>query len=117
MTVVAWSESENLAVLALYFAMLVKAKAGDKYVKAQMIRDAQNHEQAAMDCDWTGELDTRSRGSIEMKLMNVTAALENMGRHDLSMGKRGYVPRQNMQKDLPRILVQYLIDHREEIGA
>jgi hypothetical protein len=53
---------------SLYFDMLTPAAAGDSYNKAEMIRQHQGTEENP------GPLFNRSRGSIEAKLMNATAA-------------------------------------------
>lgn len=95
-----WTDKEQLAVIALYDQMHSFVMAGIPYNKAQMIRDSQDHEVCEVDHDYSGELDTRSKGSIEMKLMNVTAACEALGRPDLSMAEHGYRPMKNMQKSL-----------------
>ena len=70
-----WNDQENAALVALYFAMLDKAIAGESYNKAAMIRREQ--EQLSLDHE-PGQrvpfLADRSRGSIEAKLMNASAA-------------------------------------------
>jgi len=75
----AWTDKENAAVCALYFHMLDKTASGGLN-KAQAIRVAQNGiDQRDWDhfdhsCSFAGLLGARSRGSIEAKLMNCSAA-------------------------------------------
>ena len=59
----------------LYFHMLAAAKAGAFYNKAAMIRAKQNNHAGPIDSGLnTAPLKARSRGSIEAKLMNCSAA-------------------------------------------
>jgi hypothetical protein len=69
-----WTPEENRALLALYFAMLDKAVYGKSYNKAAMIREVQQHESDDGGPSHPGPLVNRSRGSIEAKLMNASAA-------------------------------------------
>ena len=69
-----WSDSENHALVALYFVMLDNAVAGKPYNKAAMIRSAQQNPEHASQGSFAGNLSERSRGSIESKLMNASAA-------------------------------------------
>lgn len=66
----AWTPEENRAVVALYFAMLDHAVSGEPYNKAAMIRAVQGTDVPGE----AGPLIWRSRGSIEAKLMNCSAA-------------------------------------------
>jgi hypothetical protein len=61
-----------MALASLYFDMLTAATAGESYNKAGMIRAAQNGHGGSE--AYAGLLIDRSRGSIEAKLMNATAA-------------------------------------------
>ena len=83
-----WTDTENVAVVALYRAMAARVESGEKYNKAAMIREAQ-----------AGALADRSRGSIESKLMNVTAIVEQFG-CGRSMANHGYRPLPNYQASL-----------------
>lgn len=80
---------ENEAVISLYFEMLGRSIAGDKYNKAAMIRRVNGETYKAPNASYFDEnqqamlpteltLLTRSKASIEFKLMNCTAA-----HHDL----------------------------------
>ena len=97
----AWNDSEQNAVVALYVAMLLHVQNGEKYSKAAMIRATQNNHSGPIDSGLnTAPLKLRSKGSIESKLMNVTACIEKLGRPDLSMSEHGYRPLSNCQKSL-----------------
>jgi hypothetical protein len=87
----AWTEPEIRAVVELYAMMRRHVNTGEPYNKARMIRNQQGP---------IGQLRDRSRGSIEAKLMNITGALDRLGRDDLSMSEHGYRPLANMQKAL-----------------
>lgn len=95
-----WQDEENAGLVALYFVMLDKAMAGEKFNKAALIRDAQNFEQATTHCDYTGVLDTRSKGSIEFKLMNASAAHHDCEPLGTSMDGFGYRALFNYQAGL-----------------
>jgi hypothetical protein len=90
----AWIDAELLALIELYDRMHQCAMSGEAYNKAQMIRDSRCFDGSHQ------PLIGRSKGSIEMKLMNVSAAVEALGRPDLSMAEYGYRPMKNMQKAL-----------------
>lgn len=72
----AWTTHENTALVALYFLMFDRVTGGQPYNKAAMIRDAQAPTEPAgfKSYPYSSELRNRSRGSIECKLMNATAA-------------------------------------------
>ena len=84
-----WSDIEIDACIGAYLLMRAAAELGNAYNKAAIIRELQ-----------TDVLAGRSRGSIEAKFMNVSAALAAIGREDLSMSEHGYRPLANMQKAL-----------------
>ena len=90
-----WNEDENKALCALYFSMLDKALRPIKYNKAAMIRNIQAG-------NWDGHTEplNRSKGSIEAKLMNATAAHRNIEPDATTMASHGYVPLPNMQAAL-----------------
>lgn len=70
-----WSADENRAIVRLYFDMLNSAANGAEYNKAAMIRAVQNNHSGPIDSGLnTAALKVRSKGSIEAKLMNCTAA-------------------------------------------
>jgi hypothetical protein len=75
-----WTDAENDFLVADYFAMLGKELAGEPSVKAQ-------HRRAIV--EQTG----RSGGSVERKLMNVSAVLETLGLSRI----RGYAPNTHAQ--------------------
>jgi hypothetical protein len=70
-----WNDTENRAVIALYFVMLDHAIAGETYIKAAMIRAAQGIRLSdGVKTNPFAELSERERSSIEFKLMNCSAA-------------------------------------------
>lgn len=89
-----WIAAELQAGIELYDRMHRCAMTGEPYNKAQMIRDSRCLDGCHQ------PLIGRSKGSIEMKLMNISAACEALGRPDLSMAEHGYRPMKNMQKAL-----------------
>ncbi len=94
-----WQDHENAALVTLYFAMLDRAIAGEKYNKAAMIREAQLPSYTHHD-DSRGKLVARSRGSIEAKLMNASAAHTDLDENALTMHAFGYRALFNYQKSL-----------------
>lgn len=93
----AWTTDEIDAGIELYFAMLFRTLNGEKINKRAMIRHAQ------MSGDET--LGYRTRGSIEMKLMNITACVESLDAPEYSMAEHGYRPLDSYQGAL-RIAVE-----------
>jgi len=94
-----WSPAENLALARIYFTMLHAAGHGHPYNKAQMIRTAQGTDEIP------GSLYGRSRGSIESKLMNASAAhrdliRDGLIRDGLTMDGFGYRALANYQSSL-----------------
>ena len=96
-----WTDQENIAGLALYFVMLDSATAGLAYNKAALIRAARGRcrgdEVAPAPPAPLGTLKDRSRGSIEAKLMNYTAAHRDIDHKATTMAGFGYVPLANYQ--------------------
>jgi hypothetical protein len=101
-----WNDSENEALVALYFEMLDYAIPAKQYSKAGMIRDAigpvpgleapavrQHHR------PYFSALCNRTRGSIEFKLMNATAAHADLG-GAITMDTFGYRALPNYQAAL-----------------
>ena len=68
-----WKEAENRALITLYFEMLDCVHEQRSYNKAAMIRHASRYATGPGGTD-RGPLANRSRGSIEAKLMNASAA-------------------------------------------
>ncbi|WOF42889.1 DUF3883 domain-containing protein [Sphingopyxis indica] len=79
----AWSDAENVMVVADYFAMLAKELSGQPFVKA-------HHNQTLT------ETIGRSKKSIEYKHMNISAVLERLGLPRI----KGYAPLANFQNSL-----------------
>ncbi|MBN9672918.1 DUF3883 domain-containing protein [Roseibium aggregatum] len=86
-----WSDTENDAVVAAWFSMLGDELSGRSYIKAERNRLLQ---------DQTG----RSRGSIEFKLCNVSAAAKGFA---LPIVK-GYQPKFNFQMSLAEAVARWL---------
>ncbi|OCX63718.1 hypothetical protein BFP70_11980 [Thioclava sp. SK-1] len=91
-----WSDIENDAVVASYFEMLSDELSGRSYNKAAQNRALQEQ---------TG----RSRGSIEFKLCNVSAAFVGLGLPII----KGYRPRFNFQMSLAEAASRWLARHPE----
>jgi len=91
MTDVSWTDDENDAIVADYFAMLADELVGRSYTKAEHNRALQVR---------TG----RSKGSIEFKHANISAALRAFGQPIL----RGYLPRFNFQMSLAEAIERWL---------
>jgi len=89
-----WVDAELAAAIELYDQMHKLTMMGATFNKARMIREARCFNGAHQ------PLIGRSKGSIEMKLMNISAACEAFDRPDLSMAEHGYRPMKNMQKAL-----------------
>jgi hypothetical protein len=80
----AWSEAEVLAIVEDYFSMLALELKGIPYNKAQHNRELSQR------------LNSRSKGSIEMKHMNISALMNELGMPAIS----GYKPYSNYQKNI-----------------
>ena len=120
-----WTDAENAAGWALYFTMQRFAATGKSYNKAGMIRTAQGNPKPT-DTDISGDnhvagifcqLADRKRSSIEMKLMNMTAVMESIGRHDLSMSEHGYRPLKGYQSSLKTMGVALLAVRDEAVAG
>lgn len=92
-----WSEFEVEAVVADYFAMLLKQLRGEDYSKTA-------HRHALMKL-----LDDRSDGSVEFKYQNISAVLLDMGYPPIV----GYRPRSNFQQLLADAVRARLTNDRE----
>ncbi|OOY04568.1 DUF3883 domain-containing protein [Thioclava sp. F28-4] len=86
-----WSEAENAAIVAEYFAMLADDLSGTRYNKAVHNRSLQS------------QID-RSCGSIEFKHQNISAVLKSLGETWIS----GYKPAFNFQASLEDIVSRQL---------
>lgn len=94
MSAVDWSDTENDAVVAAYFSMLSDELTDRSYNKAAQNRLLQ-------------EQIGRSRGSIEFKLCNVSAAAMGLGLPII----KGYQPRFNFQMSLAEAISRWLARH------
>ena len=92
-----WSEFEVEAVVADYFAMLLKELRGEKYSKTE-------HRRALMKL-----LDGRSDGSVEFKHQNISAILIELGYPYIE----GYKRRLNYQELLADAVRARLVNNRE----
>lgn len=90
----AWSDAENDAIVADYFAMLAKDVAGQPYNKAEHNRRLQAR---------IG----RPKGAIEYKHQNVSAVLKGLGEDWIP----GYKPAFNFQASLVDAVVRWLARH------
>lgn len=95
-----WTPAENLAVSRLYFDMLAAATAGHAYNKAAMIRHAQTPGDFTHSGPYSGPLKDRTRGSIEAKLMNCSAAHAAIDPTATTMDGFGYRALANYQATL-----------------
>ncbi len=91
-----WSNTENDAVVASYFSMLSDELSGRTYNKASQNRFLQ-------------EKIGRSRGSIEFKHCNLSAAAKGLGLPII----KGYQPRFNFQMSLAEAISRWLARHPE----
>lgn len=91
-----WSDEENAAVVADYFAMLAMELAGHPFIKAERNRALQG-------------LTGRGRGSIEYKHQNISAILKGLGEAWID----GYKPAFNYQRGLEAAVVAWLEAHPE----
>ena len=80
---VPWTEQHVGQLLTIYFAFLASEQRGDKYVKAGPVREL-------------AEKQGRSKGSVEAKMMNVSAVLQAHGKPWVN----GYKPLPNYNKAL-----------------
>lgn len=108
----AWNDTENAALNALYHRMHQGVQRTENLNKAALIRIAQGQpkdtDRATSIDGFAGKLADRSRASIEMKLMNLTAVLHDIGRAQFSMNEHGYRAMPNYQADLKAAAVDYL---------
>ncbi len=99
-----WSTEENVAVVALYFEMLDAEQYQQRYSKADMIRAVRGEPQTSCFAPDPAPLANRSRGSIEFKLMNASAAHADLNKANKLTGEtmhdHGYRELPNYQADL-----------------
>lgn len=106
-----WTDQEQAAVVALYFTMLDKAISGLPYNKAAMIRASQNSHAGPIDSGLnTAPLKIRSRGSIEAKLMNVSAAHRDYAPGNTTMDGFGYRCLSNYQSSLKDHVISHMVE-------
>jgi hypothetical protein len=91
-----WTDAENDAIVADYFAMLADDVAAIPYSKADHNRQLQ-------------ALIARPRGSIEYKHQNISAVLKGLGEDWIP----GYKPAFNFQASLVDAVVRWLARHPE----
>lgn len=89
-----WSDAENDAAVDAYFTMLNEELLGRSYNKAALNRQLREHV-------------NRSRGSVEFKHCNITAAAISLGLPSID----GYKPRYNFQIPLAEAVVRWLARH------
>jgi hypothetical protein len=87
-----WSDEENDLIVGDYFDMLRMEIAGESFNKAERNRMLQSR------------LTTRSRGSIEFKHQNISAAMLGLNQHWIE----GYKPMSNFQFNLVEAVVRQL---------
>lgn len=95
-----WIDTENGGVVALYFEMVDKATTGRPYNKAAMIRSYSKPVQGDGYYGISRPLANRSRGSIEFKLMNCSAAHADLVPGAETMHEHGYRAMPNYQSSL-----------------
>lgn len=95
-----WTDDENNAIVADYFAMLADDVARRPYNKAQHNRMLQ----AVID---------RPRGSIEYKHQNISAVLKGLGEDWIP----GYKPAFNFQTSLIDAVARWLARHPEWLAS
>jgi hypothetical protein len=95
-----WSDAENDAIVADYFAMLAEDVVDKPYNKAQHNRDLQS-------------AIARPRTSIEFKHQNISAVLKGLGQVWIS----GYKPLFNIQGSLSDAVVRWLDRHPDWLAS
>jgi hypothetical protein len=91
-----WTRFEIEAAVAGYLEMLAHELRGERYTKADVVRELSR------------VLPARSRGSIELKLQNISAVLHEQGREWIE----GYKPMPHYQHDLRRAVLEALARQR-----
>lgn len=115
-----WTYDENKALVALYFSMAFAVERGKPYNKAALIRERQTgitEVSSSTVVFSSAPLANRSRGSIEAKLMNCTAVIEDLGFSRWSMHEHGYRRLGNYQAALKVAAADYLRGIGIEVAA
>ena len=97
-----WSQQEIDASVDAYIEMLSKELAGEHYNKAAVNRDLRE-----------GVLASRSRGSVEMRMANISAVLNDKSKEYI----QGYKPRKNVGSDVYRMIEAALSRHSDTPSA
>jgi len=110
-----WKDTENSALIALYFEMLDYAIPGKQYSKAGLIRIAMapplvGHPPPAQDAPFASKLSERTRGSIEFKLMNAAACHADLDANATTMHGFGYRAMPNYQASLKLAMADKLAE-------
>ena len=84
-----WSVAEQQTIIRTYLCMVAAIAAGETVNKAQICRSV------------LPQLDNRTRGSYEMKLMNVSGAMLELGLPIVA----GYKPYGHAQKSLKELIL------------
>lgn len=95
-----WTDEENDAAVADYFAMLADDLAGHRYNKAE-------HRRALLPY-----LNGRSEGSVEFKHQNISAVLRGLGEDSIP----GYKPAFNFQHSLEDAVIRWLAQNPAWLG-
>lgn len=114
-----WTPAENTALVALYFEMLDAELDGQRYSKADHIRAYRGEPQTSV-CSPIGDpapLANRSRGSIEFKLMNASAAHADIQPEAETMHGHGYRALPNYQATLREAMATELTARAEADAA
>lgn len=115
-----WTDAENAANVALYFWMIDAVTAQSRFNKAALIRIARNLQKQS-DLGYTNvagfanQLKNRSRGSIEAKLMNCSAAHRDIDPAAITMHSHGYRALSNYQASL-RDAMYFAMQQRDAGG-
>ena len=90
-----WTDQELKAAIQAYFAMLQKEIDGESYIKAEVNRDLRS-----------GVLAGRSRGSVEFRMQNISAALLDLCSPTIT----GYLPRANVGANVTSRIRRIIFD-------
>lgn len=107
-----WSKTENGALVALYFEMLDAELDEQRYSKADHIRAVRGEKQTSVASFREAPLANRSRGSIEFKLMNASAAHADIETGAETMHGHGYRELPNYQAAL-KVAMQATLAERK----
>ncbi|MFT6916303.1 MAG: 5-methylcytosine-specific restriction protein A [Motiliproteus sp.] len=97
-----WSEEELRAVVTAYMLMLDKEHTGQPYIKSEINRELRE-----------GALSNRTKGSIEYRMQNISAALQAIGRPYIP----GYKPAKNVGSNVIEQLQRMLVGQRPDVLA